>query len=113
MNPFLYVYTLPNKTTGIDDITSQVASAVGSFTPLLLAFVYFVVFLGGMARQKARIGTSDAPMWATVAGLSTLIVALVLSTVTGIISLTWLTIVVVVTIFSGVWLFLDRKPSEL
>ncbi len=110
---FYELYTLPNKTTGLDDITVQTVSAVSAFTPLLLLFIFFVVFLSGIGRQKARTGTADYPMWAVVASLSIFIISLILTLVSGLIRLEWLVIVTVITIFSGVWLFLDKRGSEL
>ena len=108
-----YLYNLPNSTEGLDAIVVQTVNAVPIFTPLLLAFVFFVVFLGGASKQKTRSGSADYAMWSTVASMSTLMVALIMSMVEGIIHLDVLVIVVVVTIFSGVWLFLDRKSSEI
>lgn len=109
---FYDLYTLPNGTT-IDNIAVQTVTAVPSFTPLLLFFVFFVVLLGGSGRQKARTGNADFPMWSVVASISTLMVALILSTITGLIQLDYLVIVVSVTIFTGVWFFLDHKQSEV
>ena len=80
---------------------------------MLLLFVFFVVFLGGISRQKARTGTSDYAMWAVVASLSTFMVTLIMTLIEGLIRLDWLVIVVVITIFSVVWLFLDKKQSEV
>ena len=108
-----YLYNLPNATTGFDDIAVQTVTAVSAFTPLLLVFVFFVVFLSGIARQKARNGTADYPMWSVVASLSTFMVALILTLYEGLIRLDWLVIITVVTIFSAIWLFLDRKTSEV
>ena len=88
-------------------------TAVPGLISLLLLFVFFVVFLGGTARQKTRIGTADYPMWAVVASLSTFMITLILSVVEGFIRLDMLVLVVVITIFSGVWLFLDKKQSEV
>lgn len=107
------LYSLPNTTTGLDEILVETASTVPSFTPLLLFFVYFVVFLGGVGLQTRRIGTADYPMWSVVASLSTFMIALLMSVIEGLIRLDWLVIIVVVTIFSGVWLFLDRKVTEV
>lgn len=107
------LYTLPNATTGLDGIITQTVSSVPAFTPLLLAFVFFTIFLGGMARQKARVGNADAPMWAVVGSLATLLIAFIMSMTTGIIQLDWLIIVLVITIFSGVWLFLDRRAGDV
>ena len=108
---FNYVYTLPNATSGGDAIAIQTVSALPSLTPLLLAFVFFTVWLGGISRQKIRTGEADYPLWAVVASLACLMVSLVLSTISGLIQLDWLVIVIVITIFSGVWLFLDRKDG--
>jgi len=110
---FLYLYDFPNTTLQADDIIVKTAQSEPSFVPLLLLFVFFVVFLGGIARQKLRIGTADYPMWAVVASLSTFIITLITSVIEGLIRLDWLAIVITVTIFSGIWLFLDRKPQEL
>ena len=110
---FLELFTLPNATSGADTILVQTASIVPSFTPLLLTFVFFVVFLGGIARQLNRTGGADYAMWATVASLSTFTVASILTLITGLINLEWFVIVLVVTIFSGTWLFLSRKQSEV
>lgn len=106
---FLELYTLPNSTVGIDDIFVEVIVQVPAFSALLLVFVFFVVFLGGIMRQNLRSGDADYPMWSVVASLSMFITALVMSMTTGIIRLDWLIIVVAVTIFSGVWLFLSRS----
>lgn len=106
-----YLYTLPNATAGADSIAVQVQTQVQTFIPLLLAFVFFLVFLGGVGRQKMRTGNADYPMWAVVASLMTLMVSLVLSVISGLINLTYLVIVVVITIFSGVWLFLDKRDN--
>jgi hypothetical protein len=108
-----YLYTLPNSTTGIDDILVETVSAVPFLTPMLLFFVFFVVFLGGISRQKARSGFSDYPLWAVVSSLSMYVVALIMTMVEGLIRLDWLVIVTVIAIFSGVWLFLDRRSGEV
>jgi len=106
------LYELPNATT-LDGILVQTESSLPAFTPLILLFVFFVVFLGGIARQKAKTGTADYPTWSVVASLSTFMIALILSIKDGLIHLDWLIIVVTITIFSGVWLFLDRRQSEV
>ena len=107
------LYTLPNATKGIDTIVQDTITAVPSFPPMILIFVFMVVFLGGITRQKSRLGTADYPMWATVSSLATFLIAILMSLGTGFINLTWLSVVVAITIMSGVWLFLDRKASEL
>ena len=110
---FNYIYNLPNNTTGIDQIAVDTVGIVPSFTPLLLVFIFMLVFLGGIGRQKARLGTADYPMWAVIASLACLMTTLILSTVSGILQLDWLIIVIVITIFSGVWLFFDKQDNSL
>lgn len=108
-----YLYNLPNSTSGIDTIATQTITAVPAFTPLFLLFIFFLVFIGGSSRQKAKTGTADFPLWSVISSISALLVALLMSTITGIIQLQYLIIVVVVTIFTGVWFFLDRRQSEV
>ena len=110
---FYYIYDLPNSTSGIDTIATQTITAVPAFTPLFLLFIFFLVFIGGSSRQKAKTGTADFPLWSVIAGISALMIALLMSTITGIIQLQYLIITVVITIFCGVWFFLDRRPSEV
>lgn len=107
------LYEFPNATSGVDNFLVETMTQVPSFTPLLLVFVFFVVFLGGIGKQKARTGTADYPLWAVIASMCTFMLSLIMSTITGIIRLDWLIIVVVVTILSGVWLFLDKKAGEI
>jgi len=114
-----YLYELPNATSGLDAIVVQLINTgedSGSgfgFIPLLLAFVFFTIFLSGIGKQKARTGTADYPMWSVIASLATFFTTLILSLYTGFIHVSWLVIMVVITIFSAVWLFLDRKISEV
>ena len=102
------LYTLPNATTP-DATIVQIITQVPTFTPLLFAFIFFVVFLGGITRQSLKIGNADYSMWAVIASVITLIVALIMSTTTGFINILWLVVIVVVTIFSGLWFFLDKS----
>lgn len=108
-----YLYNIPNNTTSLDQIVVQTISAVPSFAPLLLVFVFFVVFLGGSGLEKARKGNADYPLWSVVASLSTLMTTLIMSVQSGFIRLEWLVIAIVITIFSGVWLFLNRRINEV
>lgn len=109
-----YLYTLPNATSGIDSIVSQMTT--GSFywfVPLILFFTFLIVFIGGITRQKLRTGTADYSAWAIIASIATLLPALLFSVSSGYIRLDWLVIVVMLNILSSVWFFLDRKISEV
>jgi len=108
-----YLYTLPNSTTGIDAITIQIFNVFPWMGSLILMFVFLVVFLGGITRQKIRSGTADYSAWAIIASVSILLVGLLFSVAEGFIQLDWLIIVVALNILSAIWFFLDRKQSEV
>lgn len=108
-----YIYTIPNNSTGLDRIIIDIAAQVPILIPMFMLFTFFLVFLGGISRQKAKTINPDYPMWAVIASICVFLEALFLSVNTGIIKLDWLVIVTVLTIFSGVWFFLDRRTSEL
>lgn len=108
-----YTYTLPNGSLGFDDTVAGIATIVPMFIPLTLLFIYMVIFLGGVVSQKRRLGSADMPMWSTIAGIATLMVALPMSLITGVINSTILTITVLVPLLSGVWLFLDNHRNEV
>lgn len=109
---FYYIYNLPNSTTGVDDLLVQEQAALSSFVPLFLLFIFFVVFLGGVARQKAKNGTADYPMWAFMGCISSFFMVLLMSVITGLVNTLWLAIVIVITLFAGAWLLIDRKAVE-
>ena len=110
---FLNLFTLPNSTTSMDNILVETATAVPSMIPLLLLFVFFVVFLGGIGKQKMRTGEADYSMWSVVASLSMYIIALILTMIEGLIRLEWLLIVTAITILSGVWFFLSKGKGVI
>jgi len=107
------LYNLPNSTDGIDSIIVNTVTAVPSFIPMFLIFVYFVVLIGGITAQKKRTGSSDFPLWSTMASISTLIISLPLTLTVGIINVPTLAVVVIVTLLSGVWFFMSRNRYEM
>ena len=109
----VYTYELPNITNGFDTALTGVATAVPSFIPMLLVFIYFVTLIGGAISQKKRTGVADMPLWSTIAGLMTLVIALPMSIVSGFLEPLYLIVIVVVTLMSGVWLFLDHNRNEI
>jgi hypothetical protein len=106
------IYDIPNKTTGIDDAIIQVAGSVPSFVPSFLFFIFFVVFLGGMATQKKRVGYSDAPVWSLIASIFTFMATLILSLADGLMNLETFSFVVGITILSAVWFFMSKGRGE-
>jgi len=107
-----YLYNLPNATSA-DTIITQTASALPALTPLILFFVFLIVFIGGITRQKSRTGTADYSAWAIIASMATLLPALLFSINAGFIRLDWLLIVVSLNILSAIWFFMDRKVTEI
>lgn len=103
------LYTLPNATDGIDSILAQTIIEVPLISPLLLVFVYLVVFIGGIVRQKQRIGYAEYAMWSVVASLAILLVGLLMSVVSGYIRLDNLVIVVGLNLISFVWLAFSKS----
>jgi hypothetical protein len=108
-----YKYELPNMSAGMDDAITGTVTAVPSFIPMFLLFVFGVVFIGGVVSQKRKTGSSDFPMWATIASLSTLMIALPMTLVAGMLSGVNLSIVVAITIASGFWLFTSQNRNEV
>ena len=107
------LYTPPNLSTGIDEAIVGTVEAVPSFTPMFLLFIFGIVFIGGIVSQKRRTGVADMPMWATISSLATMMITLPLTLTSGLIQLDILVIVVVITILSGLWLFLSRNRYEV
>lgn len=108
-----YLYNFPNASSGMDDALVDFFTAVPILTPMFLLFVFLVVMIGGSSAQSRRTGMTDLPMWSALASLSTLLIAVALSMISGMMSTGILVIVVVVTILSGLWLFLDRNSREV
>ncbi len=109
------LYNLPNATAGLDEILIQTLNSSDNMfgiTPLLLTFVFFVVFLGGMSRQKARSGNADYSMWLVIASISILMLTLIMSMISGFINTGTLAVVIIITIFSGIWLWFDKSRGE-
>ena len=107
------LFNPPNLTGGVDEVIVDVVREVPSFTIGLLLFVFGVIFLGGISTQKRRTGFADYPMWAVTSSLSVLVITLILTIKQGLISLDVLGIVVAITIFSGLWLFLSKGRGEV
>ena len=109
----VYKFAQPTLVGGMDQTLVEVATAVPAFIIGFLIFVWMIVFLGGMGQQSSRKGFGDAPLWATMASMSTVLVSLLLTLKPGLMSIEALGIVVAVTIFSGIWLFMSKGRNEL
>jgi hypothetical protein len=107
------LYETPNLTGGMDEVIYGVTTEVSIFTPMLLLFVFGVVLVGGLVAQKRRTGLADFPLWTTIASVVTLLVALPLTLTGGLINITTLSIVVILAVVSGVWLFMSKNRYEV
>ena len=94
--------------TGVDEVVADVALAVPVFTPMFLFFIFGVTFITLYNKQKERSGFGDTPLCATIGGVITSIVALLMSTVPGIINILTLSITFVLTILAAIWLFSSK-----
>jgi len=108
-----YLYNVPNYTAGIDQVLVQTQESINIFIPMFLFFIWCMIFLGGIMAQKRRSVYIDSPVWATLSSIVTLIIALPLTLVVGLVQLEWLVIIVIMTMLSGLWLFLDKNRSEV
>lgn len=107
------IYNATNLSGGVDSALIDVARNVPTFIPMFLVFIFIVIFMGGSSAQKRRTGYSDMPMWATISSLAVFMMSLILGLKDGLMSLGTLGIVIGITLISGVWLFLDRRSSEI
>lgn len=107
-------YALPNGTGGLDQVLIDLANNTGGtanpvpIVPLILTFAWLFIFIGGVSAQSRKSGNVDAPIWATFASLATFMLALIFSILSGVISLTVLSITLGITILSAVWLFVTK-----
>lgn len=104
-----YTYELPNITGGLDSGIAGIVSTVPIFIPMFLFSIYCIILFGGIISQKSRTGTADIPMWSTLASLGTLLLALPMTIIPNIIEPITLIIIILITIISGVWLFLNER----
>ena len=112
LNKMAYQYELPitnASTTGADAILTGVATAVPIFIPAFLTFMWLIVFILGYKLQKTQSGGGNAPMWATLASTMVMIMALTMSNISGLVNAGTLTVTVVITIASGVWLITSKE----
>ena len=113
------LYNLPNATGGMDDILVQIIQKVPgvhegipSFMVMTTMFIYLFVFIGGMGLQSKRTGSADAPLWSTLGLVAASFLNLIFSLGVGIIDPIVLGITFALTMFSALWLFIDRGKSE-
>ena len=110
------LFTEPNLTSGIDTALVTTVQSVPLFIIMMLLFVFCVVLIGGYSNQKRRVGYGDLSMWATLAGLTTSVLSLLLSLKGGLINGTTgeliLGIVFAITILCALWFFIGKSKDQ-
>lgn len=107
-----YKYALPNSTGGIDTTLAQSVSAVPALVPLLLVFVWFFIAIGGFNAQRRKEVNADFAQWNLLGMMGVLIISLLLSTGTGLMNLTILSVVIAITFISAIWYFFSKGRFE-
>ena len=107
------LYQEVNLTGGLDKAITSTAASVPAFPIMILVFIYLIILIGGSSNQSRKRGNADIPMWATLAGTATTVVALVMNIgVSSLISIGTLAIIISLTIISGFWYFMSRGRYE-
>ncbi len=101
-------YINETNRTGIDGVLVYVATVEPLFTQLVLFGFFMVGFLGSMFSQWRLRNRSDFIASFFAGAFTTLIVAVLMSLIDGLISLNTLIITVIVTIISLVWLLIAK-----
>ena len=103
------LYDVPNLTGGFDNVLGGIAQETILFPIMLLAFVFFTVFLGGTVNQISRRGEADYPLWLLVAFLCVDLIALMMTlSTTQIINIQILSFCLGGTFLVAFWFFMSR-----
>jgi len=106
------IYNEVNLTGGMDTALTSTASSVATFPIMMLVFIYCTILIGGATSQKNKSGNADIPMWATLAGVATTMIALIMGLIPGLINLVTTSIVISITIISAFWYFMSKGRYE-
>ena len=115
INPIiLQIFTLPsesstNFTDGLDKLFIYVAGEVPIMIPLILFSFFMITLLGGFSSQVRREGKGDLPMWFSIAGYLTSILAMLMLLIDGLINLTTVLITLSITFAGVAWFFMSRN----
>lgn len=107
-----YIFNFPNGTGGPDTFLVNLATEIPLFPIAILIFVWALFAIFGSTQQLLRKGYADIPLWSTLGFLAADFLALIMSTVSGIINPIVLSVFLALTFFSGLWLFLTRGRYE-
>jgi hypothetical protein len=91
--------------TSLDVTYTGIITMAPWLSPLILAFEFIIIMLGGVYAQNRRIGFSNVPMWGAIAGLVTTTSAFILTAINGVVNLETLGILIALTIGFAFWFF--------
>jgi len=97
-----------NTSEGLHVLVQYVSDVVPMFIPMVL-FSFFIIVLGGIYFNTRREGKPDFFSAFAVAGYATLLVALVLSVIPGVIDMVTIGICVIITIAGTLGLWMHKK----
>jgi len=95
--------------TGLDQMFVYVADTVPLFIPLFLFSFFIIITLASYFSSKRLSNDGDLAASFAVAGFSTAILALVMSLTPGLISTTYVVIIIAVEILGVLFLFFSKR----
>ena len=104
-------FDFPNGTTP-DAALIGISTSVPALPIMILVFTWLFIFLRGSIKQSQRFGYADFSQWAVLSSMACLLLSLMMTVISGIITVQILIIVVSVTILTAIWFFLSRGRFE-
>lgn len=98
-----YALNLTNKT--MDEVYTNLGAVVPSFWPLVLLFEFMIILIVGAFANKRFTGYTNIMAWMCFSSFLTVISAVILNLVAGLISIQVIAIAVVLSIVSGMVAF--------
>ncbi len=95
--------------TGLDQMFVYAAEVVPIFIPLFLFSFFIIITLASYFSSKRLSNDGDLAASFAVAGFSTVILALVLSLIPGLIPTTYVVIVIAVAVLGILFLFFSKR----
>ena len=95
--------------TGLDQMFAYAADTVPLFIPLFLFSFFIIITLASYFSSKRLSNDGDLAASFAVAGFSTVIIALVMSLIPGLIPTTYVVITIAVTVLGILFLFFSKR----
>lgn len=103
-------YEVNDTISNIPDLFESLGQTINVFGLGIVVFIWALITLTGYFAQDRRGGRGNMPMWLTIGGFFTTIIAFILFLFNGIISLYIVTVCIVLFIvFAGWFLFSSER----